>query len=70
MQSFKGYTAHKANRLLCRKEAFWQHESYDHWVRDENELARIVKYIINNPVKAGLVEHWEDWPWTYSQYAS
>ncbi|MGC9523529.1 MAG: REP-associated tyrosine transposase [Anaerolineae bacterium] len=70
MQSFKGYTAHKANVLLHRQEAFWQHESYDHWVRDEDELARIITYVINNPVKAGLVEHWEDWPWTYSQYAS
>lgn len=65
LQSFKGYTAYNANRLLGQHEGFWQHESYDHWVRDEDEFARIVAYVVNNPVKAGLVERWEDWPWTY-----
>jgi hypothetical protein len=34
-------------------------------VRDEDELERIVLYIINNPVKAGLVDDWNDWPFTY-----
>jgi putative transposase len=30
----KGRTAREANRLLGRAGApFWQHESYDHWVR-------------------------------------
>ncbi len=45
MHSLKGYTAHQANQILRRKGAFWQHESYDHWVRDEDELERIVDYI-------------------------
>jgi REP element-mobilizing transposase RayT len=43
----------------------WQSESYDHIVRDEDEFYRIINYIINNPVKAGLVENWQDWPHTY-----
>ena len=61
----KGYTAHKANRLLGRKGAFWQQESYDHVVRDANEWQRIVTYVLNNPVKAGLVDRWEKWQWSY-----
>ena len=65
MQSLKGYTAHKANRLLGRKGAFWQQESYDHVVRDANEWQRIVTYVLNNPVKAGLVDRWEKWQWSY-----
>ncbi len=68
MQSFKGYTGHQANTLLALREAFWLHESYDHWVRNEDELARIITYVISNPVKADLVEHWEDWPWTYCKH--
>ena len=44
--------------------AFWHHESYDHYVRDE-ELNRIIQYIVNNPVKAGMVEDWRDWKFTY-----
>jgi REP element-mobilizing transposase RayT len=44
---------------------FWQHESYDHVVRNENEFQRILTYIIENPVKAGLVKEWQQWPYTY-----
>jgi putative transposase len=61
MHSLKSYTAHAANKLLRRTGPFWQAESYDHWVRDEDELTRIVQYIANNPVKAGLVERPQDW---------
>ena len=43
---------------------FWQAGSYDHWVRDEHEYGRIVAYIESNPVKAGLVEHPEDYRWS------
>ena len=65
MHSFKRYTARQANKILGREGAFWQHESYDHVVRNRQEWERIVAYVINNPVKAGLVESWADWPWTY-----
>jgi len=65
MQSLKGYTARHANKILGREEKFWQDESYDHEVRDEEELARIVKYVLNNPVKAGLVNNWQDWKWNW-----
>ena len=37
---------------------FWQHESYDHVVRDPHELERIVEYVMMNPVRAGLPERW------------
>ena len=58
----KGYTSLEANRLLHRTgQTFWQQESFDHWVRDEGEFFRIVAYIENNPVKAGLVKRPEDW---------
>jgi putative DNA methylase len=63
MHSLKSYTAHEANRLLNRTGAFWQAESYDHWVRDDEELERIVFYIRANPVSAGLVDRPEDWLW-------
>jgi REP element-mobilizing transposase RayT len=64
-QRLKSYTAHEANRMLCRTgEAFWQSESYDHWVRDDHEWNRIVSYIENNPVNAGLAAKPEDYPWS------
>ncbi len=54
MHSLKSYTANKANEALGGMGAFWQGESYDHWVRDFEELERIVNYIKMNPVRAGL----------------
>jgi REP element-mobilizing transposase RayT len=65
LQNLKRYTAKGSNRLLNRTGPFWQHESYDHLARDENELKRIVIYVLNNPIKAGLCDAWKDWPWTY-----
>jgi putative transposase len=65
LQSLKGATAREANRILSRTgDSFWQAESYDHWVRDEDEWQRIATYIEDNPVKAGLVKHAEDYPWS------
>ena len=61
----KGYTALEANRILGQTgETFWQNESFDHWPRDQDEFFRIVDYIENNPVKAGLVDRPEDWIWS------
>lgn len=68
LHTMKGYTAGQANRLLGRTGAFWEHESYDHYVRDAEELGRIVLYVVNNPVKAGLITDWQLWPWTYCRY--
>ncbi|MDB5235186.1 MAG: hypothetical protein JWR44_2179 [Hymenobacter sp.] len=64
LQRLKSYTATEANKLLGLAGAFWQAESYDHVVR-KGELERIVAYVLENPVKAGLVEDWEQWPHTY-----
>ncbi len=69
MHSLKLYTARRANLLLGRNGQFWDHERYDHEVRDENEWRRIVEYVVNNPVKAGIVKEWQDWPWTYVRHA-
>ena len=63
--SIKKYTAREANIELKRHGEFWQHESYDHLIRDGAELERILWYTVMNPVKAGLVGIWEEWPGTY-----
>jgi putative DNA methylase len=61
LHSLKSYTANRANEILGRRGKFWQTESYDHWVRDDDELERIILYINHNPVKAGLVIRPHDW---------
>ena len=61
----KSATALHANEVLGRSgNPFWQAESYDHWVRSDDEESRIIRYIERNPVDAGLVESSELWPWS------
>ena len=61
MHSLKSYTANRANELLRRSGGFWQRESYDHWVRDLDELHSVIEYIRWNPVTAGLCTRPQDW---------
>jgi REP element-mobilizing transposase RayT len=65
MQSLKRFTAREGNRLLgLTGQPFWQDESYDRLVRDQEEFQRIIRYIEMNPVKAGLAAKPEDFPWS------
>jgi putative transposase len=64
-RAIKNTSARTANRILGRSGLpFWQDESYDHWVRNGKEFDRILGYIEWNPVRAGLVERVEAWPWS------
>ena len=68
MQIIKGRTARQANQILGRQGRFWQGESYDHVIRDEEELERVIRYVLYNPVKAGLVQSPEEWRWNYCKW--
>ncbi len=65
MHLIKGGSAYEANKVLNRLGRLWQVESYDRYVRNIRELQNIVMYIANNPKKAGLVNHWKDFSFTY-----
>ncbi len=67
MHSLKSYTAQEANKALKRSGTFWEAESYDHEIRDEPQYHRIIKYVLNNPVKAGLVKDWREWRWNWKR---
>jgi REP element-mobilizing transposase RayT len=61
----KGSSARKANLILGRTgECFWQDESFDHRIRSGEELARIARYVEENPVSARLVRNPSDWRWS------
>lgn len=61
LHGWKSYTGKAANRLLRRTGDFWQPEYFDRCIRDEEHLAKAVRYIENNPVKAGLAKSPEEW---------
>jgi REP element-mobilizing transposase RayT len=65
MRKLKGVTAHEANRQLHQVgRPFWQHESYDRLVRDGQEFRKIERYILLNPVRAGLAFSPELYRWS------
>jgi REP element-mobilizing transposase RayT len=68
MQSLKSYTANECNKILKRTGSFWQHESYDHVVRNDEELNRIIEYVLNNPLKANIIDNVNEWKWSYCKY--
>ena len=42
----------------------WQRQFFDHVIRNEEDFYETVEYIKLNPVGKGLVERWEEWPYT------
>ncbi len=65
MKNHKSYTAVKSNEILKRNGQFWHWGYYDHYIRDEKEFYNVIRYILNNPVKAGLVKNYEDWEFSW-----
>jgi len=65
MDAIKGASAHKINRALGHKGHVWQAESFDHVLRSSENLEAKVAYILANPVRKGLADKWEDYPWIW-----
>jgi len=55
-----------AGSLKASPTLLWQKSYHDHVVRSEEDLLQIAKYIVGNPVRAGLVESAEDHPFSGS----
>ncbi len=57
MKDYKSFTANESNKILQRNGQFWHHKNYDLYIRDDEDFFRIKNYVLNNPVKARLVDH-------------
>ncbi len=68
VHSWKSFTSHTANTLLQRNGEFWQHEYLDRYVRNAEHYEKVVAYIEENPVKAGLARLKSDWPWSSARF--
>ena len=65
MQRTKRHTAKEANKILGRTgQPFWDDDYFDVTVR-RTKFYRVMWYVLNNPVKAGFVGSWVDWPHTW-----
>jgi len=63
LNSFKSFTTHQFMKA-GGDPPLWQRSANDHVCRASEDPENVVRYIVNNPVRAGLVERWDDWPWT------
>lgn len=48
----------------------WQKGFFDHRLRSEGSATEKRLYILQNPVRANLVEHPNDWPFVYDEFAN
>ena len=53
-----------ASRVRHRRRGVLQRKSWEHCIRDEEDLANHMDYIHYNPVKHGYVTSARDWPWS------
>jgi REP element-mobilizing transposase RayT len=67
MDAIKGASAHKINKSLGRKGRVWQPESFDHVVRSSEGLDAKIQYLLENPVRQGLVSQWAAYPWLWKK---
>lgn len=49
-----------------RPDMKWQKDYYDYIHRAEGDLDKHIGYLLENPIRAGLVANWEDYPYTGS----
>jgi REP element-mobilizing transposase RayT len=68
MNGIKGASAHSINKKLNRKGPVWQYESFDHVLRSDEKIREKVEYICQNPVRKGLVEKEDDYPWLWREW--
>ena len=64
MQLIAGRTAQEYNQRKSRKGAFWEDRYHATAVDSDKYLARCMVYIDLNMVRAGMVAHPGDWPWS------
>ena len=67
MDAIKGASSHKINKALHRKGRAWQPESFDHVLRSSESLDAKIEYLLDNPVRRGLVAQWTDYPWLWKK---
>ncbi|MGI8824061.1 MAG: REP-associated tyrosine transposase [Chloroflexota bacterium] len=60
---FKG-SCGREMRLAGWTGKVWQGRSYDRVVRNDQSLHEIARYILANPIRKGLCEHVDDYPWS------
>ena len=57
-----------AVRPLVAMPSLWQDGDWDRVLRSDEDVVAVAGYIVQNPVRAGLVQRPEDYPYVFSKY--
>ncbi|MBN1398673.1 MAG: transposase [Bacteroidetes bacterium] len=63
MKFWKEWTSKGIKKKCNIQRNIWQKEFFDHLLRSEESYAQKCDYVLNNPVRAGLVKDAKEWPW-------
>lgn len=63
--AIKGASAQLTNQELSLAGRVWQTESFDRVLRSSESLDAKIAYILENPVRKGLVDRWNDYRWIW-----
>ncbi len=67
INGWKSYTANLLGKLGLEGPC-WQRSFYDHALRKEENIQTVAEYIVNNPVRAGLVKNWKEYPFSWHKW--
>ncbi|WP_433769505.1 REP-associated tyrosine transposase [Pseudomonas putida] len=62
MQRVKSLSTKAVNLSTGRKISLWQQGFHDRALRREEDLVKLARYVVANPLRAGLVEKLGDYP--------
>ena len=62
VKALKARSALAINRHLCRRGSLWQRAYYDRAARKDEDIRQIARYIVANPLRAGLVRDVGEYP--------
>ena len=62
VKHLKGRTTVSINKLTGSKGALWQADYFDHQVKNESDLINQARYIVANPLRAGIVNNIGEYP--------
>ena len=68
MNGIKGASAHSINKLLQRKGHVWEKEYFDRILRKEESLVEKAEYICMNPVRKGIANSQDEYPWLWREW--
>ncbi|HWN96466.1 MAG TPA: hypothetical protein VNT99_15660 [Methylomirabilota bacterium] len=63
--AMKTILSHWKHFLAAKAKIDWQRDFFDHRLRNHHEEQEKISYILMNPVRRGLCERAENWPWVY-----